>query len=348
MPSRPSKYARVLVDHGRCSDDPMRARRLGSVGQERGACDPPSEEAAVPTRFALTNEQIAAIVGATVDDVSSNWLIDEGPRRARHDRCAREGGGDRHDRHRGGQHLPAHQRVRRPRLLHAHVREPRRPREHAEGRRRPLPRPRLHPADRARQLRRLRRHSSASRSRPSPRSRDPGGAAAAVLADYFQGPHRRRERGQARLGVRPPQGERRPERVGAVQGPRDQALAAALDKPSRRVPAARPASRIITLTSPCTAGPDVAAAQRALGVPDDGGTAQSPRAPSPPGSGRAGTPRPRSTRRSSRTTCAACSDASRCRPRTRPRRSSAPSRRPRPAGGRAGVAGWRPGRARSA
>jgi predicted chitinase len=95
--------------------------------------------------------------------------------------------------------------------------------------------------------------------------------AAAVLADYFK------DRGVDTSAVKRDWESVRRKVNGGLNGwARFKDLvtklltASGLDKPSPRVPAARPASRILTLTSPYTAGPDVAAAQRALGVPDDG------------------------------------------------------------------------------
>ena len=130
-------------------------------------------------------------------------------------RRAGQGRGDRHDRDRDRADVPADRRVRRRRVLHADVRGPRRPRQHAQGGRCPLPRPRLHPADRALELPCLRREARLSAREAAGAREDTGGCRRGARR-LLQEPRRRRQRGSTRLGIGATQGERRAQRLGPV------------------------------------------------------------------------------------------------------------------------------------
>ncbi len=205
--------------------------RLGVQCRKPGGAAPPDgsrEESPMPvSTFPLDEDRISRLAGAPLADVRVNWPLIEGALESRGMRdplvkvaaiatvsveTAR--------------HVPAHRRVRRRGVLHAHVREPRRPRQHAQGRRGPLPRPGVHPAHRAGQLPRLRQEArlpARAEARPGEDARGGGRRPRRLL----QVAGRRRERRRPRLGDGPAQGERRPERLGAVPGPRPVARAGA-------------------------------------------------------------------------------------------------------------------------
>ena len=180
-------------------------------------------------------------------------------------------------------HVPTDRRVRRRGVLHAHVRGPRRPRQHAQRGRCSLPRPRLHPADRALNYRDLRREARLSAREAAGAREDTGGCRRGARR-LLQGPRRRRQRRPARLGVGATQGERRAQRLGPVPD-RGRASSSAGCGIIPALPAGgRRSADAPCLTTPYMKGRDVVRVQRALASTTTASTARSRRARPRPGS----------------------------------------------------------------